>query len=210
MFPIKQAAINSKVNAILAVENKMVNIYNLFFFRNFGKELYELLGVHPLTAKFFTGNIGKEEKEKPRREGRQKISFQIGDERIVFHSCNKRLHEPTGEDIATDSYCIGTTNDQFVILNLDREEVFAMIEGIELDGDRIVFRRANFPHNPAVDIAALTYNYRVWISSWGHKEFGNWDDIKEKVVCFCYPYLQVKSSKNTFFVPLPFNKLASS
>ena len=113
-----------------------------------------------------------------------KKEFQVEEETVEFLSCNKRLHETTVEDISINSYNDRTTNDQFVLLKIGEEEVYARIEAIELDLERIVFRRARFTENPRVDIAKITKNYCVWVSCWQEPELGQWKDIKEKFICY--------------------------
>ncbi len=186
LFPIKQAAIHSKVNAMLSVENKMKNMFSLFLFSGFNSELFKQFGVHPITSQFFEKHLLQEEKEKKTREGRDRKTYNIDGENVGFDTCSRRIHEPTGEIITIDSYsACSSTNNQFVILKIgEREEIYAKIVGIELRGEKIIFRQAKYPLRPKVDISTITNKYCVRISSWGECEIGNWKQIKEKVVCF--------------------------
>lgn len=185
LFPIKQAAIHSKINAILSVENKLLNIFTLFQFKNFTAQHFVQYGVPSVTAEFLAKNISSKGKdEKIPRNGTRKLVLIVNDHSVEFISCNKRVHEPTGEVIAAHFHCTGTTNNQIVVLEIDGQEIFAKIEGIQRTGTTIAFRRAIHNPNPAIDIARITNKYCVWISSWGCVEIGEWDNIKEKVVAF--------------------------
>jgi len=162
LHPVKKAVAKSKINAMVSLENAFLNWSTLSLFKGFSSELYQALGVCATRANYFEKILcDKEEEEKGRRDGNVNKEFVICGEQFFIKSCNKRIHEPTGEIITIDSYsCNLQTNNQFVI------------------------QRAIFVKDLEIDIPKITDNYCVCIESWGDVEVNYFSNIKEKVVCF--------------------------
>jgi len=186
LHPVKKAVRNSKVNAMVSLENYLLNWNTLYLFKSFSSELYQALGVSKLRADYFDEHLReKEEKKKQRRDGNVPMKFDIEGDTFFITSFNKKTHEPTEEIITTDSYSSQLqTNNQFVILQLPDKEVYVRVYGIDNKTNEVYYRRAVFVENPEIDIAAITNNYCVCISSWGSIEVDHFSNIKEKVVCF--------------------------
>ena len=185
LHPMKKAAMNSKINAIVSVKNKMLNNASLLNFCGFTQEDYQTMGAAEQTAEFFSENLSFEEKVKKRRDGRTHITIEMADGRTVkVNSFNKKLHEPTGETININCYAEKLqTNDCFVVIDKQGSNRIVRVEAIDRVSDAVYYRPAVF-NEESLEIREMTDDYCNFIISWAPVERSTWESVKEKLVCF--------------------------
>jgi hypothetical protein len=135
LFPIKQMAINSKINAIISIKNGIINWWTLNIFSKYSKEQFLKLGVNKIRAEYFSNALNEnDDKEKIGRNGtsNKPKTFIVGENHLTINSLNKKTHLITNEIITTAAYSeTVTTNNQFVIYQFEEKLEIVMIVAIE-------------------------------------------------------------------------------